>query len=66
MDPNILIDRWVKEEEMERIIRLGDVLAALKMLGSEVRGEVWTGDRENCEEVKTCIREPVKSQKPVR
>lgn len=49
MDPNILIDRGVKEEEMERIIRLGDVLAALKMLGSEVRGEVWTGDRENKE-----------------
>lgn len=49
MDPNILIDRWVKEEGMERIIRLVDVLAALKMLGSEVRGEVWAGDRENKE-----------------
>lgn len=49
MDPNISIDRWVKEEEMERIIRIVDALAALKMLGSEVRGEVWTGDRENKE-----------------
>ena len=31
---------------MERIIRYVEMLVILKMLGSDVTGEVWTGDRK--------------------
>lgn len=34
---------------MERIFRYVDMLVILKMLRSEVRGEVWAGDREKRE-----------------